>query len=82
MKLLVTGVLCFVIGWLLCLQFNTDSVESAEFKNHLIDMECAALEQAEIVMDNNNIWEKDTSQDIMLYYMYCDSVSNLLDSQL
>lgn len=78
----LAGIACFGAGWFTCLKVNTDSVESANFKRELIDTQNAALEKAEIVMDNNNLWDADGSDDMADYLELCFQVDSLRNSQL
>lgn len=48
----------------------------------LIDAQNAALEKAETVMDNNNLWDADGSDDMADYLELCCEVDSLWNSQL
>ena len=75
-------IICFGAGWFACLKVNTDSIESAKFKRELIDAQNAALEKAEIVMDNNNLWDTDGSDEMVEYMnLYC-KVDSLWKTQI
>ena len=74
-------IICFGAGWFACLKVNTDSIESAEFKRELIDAQNAALEKAEIVMDNNNLWDTDGSDEMEEYLNICNKVDSLWKTQ-
>lgn len=75
-------IICFGAGWFACLKVNTDSIESAEFKRELIDTQNAALEKAEIVIDNNNLWDTDGSDEMEEYMnLYCE-VDSLWKTQI
>lgn len=76
------GIALFGAGWFTSLKVNTDSVESAQFKRELIDAQNAALEKAEIVMDNNNLWDADGSDDMADYLELCCEVDSLWNTQL
>lgn len=78
----LAGIACFGAGWFTSLKVNTDSVESASFKRELIDAQNSALEKAEIVMDNNNLWDADGSDDMADYLKLCCVVDSLWNSQL
>ena len=61
---------------------NTDSVETYDFKVELLDAQYAALEQAEKVMWNNNLFDADGSDDMAEYLeLYC-KVDSLYKTQL
>ena len=75
-------IICFGAGWFACLKVNTDSIESAEFKRELIDTQNAALEKAEIVMDNNNLWDTDGSDETEEYLNICNKVDSLWKTQI
>lgn len=78
----LAGIACFGAGWFTCLKVNTDSVEAHDFKVQLIDAQNAALEKAETVMDNNNLWDADGSDDMADYLELCCEVDSLWNSQL
>lgn len=48
----------------------------------LIDAQNAALEKAEIVMDNNDLWDTDGSDDMADYLELCCEVDSLWKTQL
>ena len=75
-------IICFGAGWFACLKVNTDSIESAEFKRELIDAQNAALEKVEIVMDNNNLWDTDGSDEMEEYLNICNKVDSLWKTQI
>lgn len=69
----LVGIACFGAGWFTSLKVNTDSVESKKFKVELIDAQNAALEQAEKVMWNNDLFDADGSDDMADYLeLYCE----------
>lgn len=72
----------FAAGYFTCLKVNTDSVEAHDFKVQLIDAQNAALEKAEIVMDNNDLWDADGSDDMADYLELCCEVDSLWNTQL
>ena len=74
-------IICFGAGWFACLKGNTDSIESAEFKRELIDAQNAALKKAEIVMDNNNLYDIDGSDEMEDYLNLCQEVDSLWKTQ-
>ena len=74
-------IICFGAGWFACLKVNTDSIESAKFKRELIDAQNAALKKAEIVMDNNNLYDIDGSDEIEDYLNLCQEVDSLWKTQ-
>lgn len=75
-------IICFGAGWFACLKVNTDSIESAEFKRELIDAQNTALEKAEIVMDNNNLWDTDGSDEMEEYLNIYNKVDSLWKTQI
>lgn len=78
----LAGIACFGAGWFTCLKVNTDSVETYDFKVELLDAQYAALEQAEKVMWNNNLFDADGSDDMAEYLeLYC-KVDSLYKTQL
>lgn len=76
------GIALFGAGYFICQKVNTDSIESAQFKRELIDAQNTALQQAEKVMDNNNLWDADGSDDMADYFDLCHKVDSLLRTQL
>lgn len=74
-------IICFGAGWFACLKVNTDSIESAKFKRELIDAQNAALKKAEIVMDNNNLYDIDGSDEMEDYLNLCQEVDSLWKTQ-
>lgn len=78
----IAAIVAFGAGYFTCLKVNTDSVESRAFKVQLIDAQNAALEKAEIVMDNNNLWDADGSDDMADYLELCCEVDSLWRTQL
>ena len=75
-------IVAFAAGYTTCLKVNTDSVEAHDFKVQLIDTQNAALEQAEKVMWNNNLFDADGSDDMADYLELCCEVDSLWNSQL
>lgn len=78
----LVGIACFGAGWFTNLKVNIDSTESTQFKRELIDAQYTALEQAEKVMDNNNLWDIDGSDDMADYMEYYAKVDSLYRTQL
>lgn len=76
------GIALFGAGWFTSLKVNTDSVESANFKRELIDAQNAALEQAEKVMWNNDLFDADGSDDMADYLELCCEVDSLWNTCL
>lgn len=74
-------IICFGAGWFACLKVNTDSIESTKFKRELIDAQNAALKKAEIVMDNNNLYDIDGSDEMEDYLNLCQEVDSLWKTQ-
>ena len=78
----LTAIAAFAAGYLTCLKVNTDSVEAHDFKLQLIDAQNAALEKAEIVIDNNDLWDADGSDDMADYLELCCEVDSLWNTRL
>lgn len=78
----LAGIACFGAGWFTSLKVNTDSVEAKKFKVELIDAQNAALEQAEKVMWNNDLFDADGSDDMVEYFELCCEVDSLWDTCL
>lgn len=78
----LVAIVASVAGYVTCLMVNTDSIEAANFKRELIDAQNAALEKAEIVMDNNDLWDADGSDDMADYLELCFEVDSLCKTQL
>lgn len=72
---ILTGIACGVAGF--CM---SQIMHSSDTK--LIDAQNAALEKAETVMDNNNLWDADGSDDMADYLELCCEVDSLRNSQL
>lgn len=74
-------VIVFVIGcvtsWFTCLRVNTLSVEQKQFCSELIDAQYEALKQADVVMNNNYLWDKDGSDDMEDYLRLAKKVDSL-----
>lgn len=62
-------------------EYNTLK-EANDFKRELLDAQYRALEQANKVMDNNELWDEDGSDDMMYYLDYMEVVDSLYESQL
>lgn len=78
----IAAIVAFVAGYCTCLKVNTDSVEAHDFKVQLIDAQNAALEKAEIIMDNNDLWDADGSDDMAEYLELCCEVDSLWNTCL
>lgn len=78
----LAAIVAFGAGYLTCQKVNTDSIESAKFKIELLDAQDAALRKAEIVMDNNDLWDTDGSDDMADYLELCCEVDSLWKTQL
>lgn len=76
------GIALFGAGWFTSLKVNTDSIETAQFKRELIEAQHDALEQAEKVMNNNDLWDIDGSDDMADYMDLYDKVDSLWRTQL
>lgn len=72
----------YAAGYITSLKVNTDSVESAQFKRELIKAQYDALEQAEKVMDNNDLWDADGSDDMYEYMQLKANVDCIINSQI
>ena len=49
----------FAIGWLTCFYVNTDSIDSFKYKNELIDAQYDALEIADSLLLENNLYNRE-----------------------
>lgn len=78
----IAAIVAFGAGFITCLKVNTFSVEQKAFFKELIDAQNAALEKAEIVMDNNDLWDADGSDDMAEYFELCCEVDSLWRTQL
>lgn len=78
----IAAIVAFGAGYLTSLKVNTDSVEAKRFKVELIDAQNAALEQAEKVMWNNNLFDADGSDDMADYLELSCEVDSLWRTQL
>lgn len=56
--------------------------DSKSFCSELIDAQNAALEKAEIIMDNNGLFDTDGSDDMAEYIELCYEVDSLWNTQL
>lgn len=79
---ILASTICFGAGWFTSLKVNTDSVEAKKFKVELIDAQNAALEQAEKVMWNNDLFDTDGSDDMATYLDLCFEVDSLWNTTL
>lgn len=61
---------------------HKELIEANDFKRELIDAQYRALDQANKVMDNNELWDEDGSDDMMYYMDYMEVVDSLYESQL
>lgn len=77
----IAAIVAFGAGYFTCLKVNTDSVKSHNFKLELINAQYDALEKAETVMDNNDLWDADGSDDMADYMELCSKVDSLLETQ-
>lgn len=75
-------IISFIAGYFTYQKTQTDSIESYNFKIELIDAQNAALEKAEIVMDNNNLFDTDGSDEMEEYLNICNKVDSLWKTQL
>lgn len=86
----LVSILAFSAGWVtnqkvtetISIEDYNTLKEANDFKIELIDAQYKALEQANIVMDNNELWDADGSDDMSYYLDYCAKVDSLYDSQL
>lgn len=78
----LAAIVAFGAGYLTCQKVNTDSVEAHDFKVQLIDAQNAALEQAEKVMWNNDLFDADGSDDMADYFDLCCEVDSLWNTCL
>ena len=69
----LTGIACVVAGFCMSQIMHSSDAE-------LIDAPNAALEKAEIVMDNNNLYDIDGSDDMAEYMDLCLEVDSIYKS--
>lgn len=61
---------------------NRELIEANNFKRELTRMQGDCIEMANKVMDNNNLWDSDGSDDMMNYLnLYC-AVDSMYSTQL
>lgn len=86
----LASILAFSAGWVTN-QKVTETIpveeynflkEANDFKRELLDAQYRALEQGNKVMDNNELWDEDGSDDMMYYMDYMEVVDSLYESQL
>lgn len=70
---ILTGIACGVAGFCMSQIMHSSDAE-------LIDAQNAALEKAEIVMDNNNLYDIDGSDDMAEYLDLCLEVDSIYKS--
>ena len=70
---ILTGIACGVAGFCMNQIMHSSDAE-------LIDAQNAALEKAEIVMDNNNLYDIDGSDDMAEYMDLCLEVDSIYKS--
>ena len=75
-------IISFITGYFTYQKTQTDSIESHNFKIELINAQNTALEKAEIVMDNNNLFDTDGSDEMEEYLNICNKVDSLWKTQL
>ena len=66
----LVAIVAGVAGYFTCLKVNTDSIESAQFKNEVIVTQAKALEHAHQLMWDHNLFDKDGG----------DSMTNFLEA--
>lgn len=69
----------FGAGWVTSLKV-TEKVQNSN--TELIDAQCAALEAAEKVMWNNNLFDIDGSDDMDQYLYYANKVDSLYNTPI
>lgn len=86
----LASILAFSAGWVTS-QKVTETIpveeynflkEANDFKRELLDAQYRALEQGNKVMDNNELWDEDGSDDMMMYMDYMEIVDSIYESQL
>lgn len=81
-KYTLITIISFIAGYFTYQKTQTDSIESYNFKIELIDAQNEALEKAEIVIDNNNLFDTDGSDEMEEYLNICNKVDSLWKTQL
>ena len=71
---ILTGIACGVAGFCMNQIMHSSDTE-------LIDAQNAALKKAEIVMDNNNLYDIDGSDEMEDYLNLCQEVDSLWKTQ-
>lgn len=71
-----------VAGYFTCLKVNSDSIESAQFKNELITTQAKALEHAHQLMWDHNLFDKDGGDTMTEYLEASCKADSLLLSQM
>lgn len=79
---LSAGAICFFFGYQFCKGKYAESQEAYDFRIELIDAQCATLELAEEVMNNNNLWVKDSTATMQEYIDYSLAVDSLYRTQI
>ena len=66
----LVAIVAGVAGFCICQMMHSNDIQ-------LIDAQNAALEKAEVVMDNNGLWDADGSDDMADYLELCCEVDSL-----
>ena len=83
----VAIVVLAVVGGYFLGRINTPCIvinesESSAFKRELIEVQAKALDAAETIMNNNDIWDIDGSDDMSDYMEYKEKADSLWRTQL
>lgn len=78
----LVAIVAGVAGYFTCLKVNTDSIESAQFKNEVIVTQAKALEHAHQVMWNHNLFDKDGGDTMTDFLEASCKADSLLLSQM
>lgn len=79
---LAAGAMCFFFGYQFCKGMYAETQEAHDFRIELIDAQGTALELAEEVMNNNNLWDKDSTATMQKYIDYSLAVDSLYRTQI
>lgn len=83
----VLVVIALVITFIAGMEFNAwyynfdDLFEANNFKRSLIEKQADALDKAAIVIDNNNLYDIDGSDDMADYLRACEKLDSLYNNE-
>lgn len=74
---LVLSAISYNAGYIIALKERTIRVEQKQWYDELVDTQDATIRKAEKIMDNNNLWDTDGSDDMQDYMDLCKKVDSL-----